>query len=91
MLLVRDDVRHLVDLCEIPQVDLLDADLGDGPHLAPRPLLPHLDVVQLEDVGVHLPPDVLEPLHDADRHGQGQRQDDVADGDWWMDNFQLVH
>ena len=81
MLLVRDDVRHLVDLCEIPQVDLLDADLGDGPHLAPRPLLPHLDVVQLEDVGVHLPPDVLEPLHDADRHREEQREDYVADGD----------
>ena len=74
---------YLVDLCELPQVDLLDADLCDGPHLAPRPrlLLPQLDVVQLEDVGVHLPPDVLEPLHDADRHGQGQRQDHVADGD----------
>ena len=35
----------------------------------------------LEDVVVHLPPDVLEPLHDADRHREEQREDYVADGD----------
>ena len=41
---------HLVDLCQILQIDLLDADFGDGPHLSPRPRrLPLLDVVQLGD------------------------------------------
>ena len=62
---------------------LLDADLCDGPHLPAGPglLPPELNVVQLEDVGIDLPPDVLEPLHDAHCHRKGQGEDHVANCD----------